>query len=104
MPQCVTCGAWHWSTTTSHKCAPQWLVHVPDWHDDDREAEHATVYAHDAQEAAESWARRHDASGDYTIIGGSPQQVQVRAASGGEWQRFEVVGETVAEYHATEVG
>jgi hypothetical protein len=97
-----------------HRCAPEFRV----WDAEGEPSEARAIFAIDAQSAAEEWAERCDVdSADYTIVGGDEVRVCVmRAADFGAcdvdeetgaitfgerrvW-RFEVTGETVAQYHA----
>tara|TARA_R110002020_G_scaffold254660_1_gene468440 strand:+ start:2079 stop:2348 length:270 start_codon:yes stop_codon:yes gene_type:complete len=55
-------------------------------------------------QAAEEWAARDDAeSADYRIVSGDEAVVHVRSGSG-MLTRWRVSGETVAAYHAAELG
>lgn len=60
------------------------------------------VYGKDQQDIVEAWAQRYDADGDYTIVGGSEEEVWIRNEDG-EITRWTVIGETVPEYHAKQI-
>ena len=60
MADCRTCGAW--CISEYHKCPPQWQVLNRDYHGDDW-GDSLTIYAHDAEEAAEKAAETIDDNG-----------------------------------------
>lgn len=97
--RCETCGQFGWIET--HKCPPRWEV----WDTDSKREWAQTIYAGDAEEAAERWAHDEDAQGDYYIIGGSEAKVFVVREDGEdcEIKKFSICGESVPEYHATEL-
>lgn len=107
---CPRCGRLLWSDDKGvHNCPPAWEV-VCDEHD----SEHVvTVYACDAQDAAELWAKRYDEdSAEYSIASGSGHEsrvVRVRRVEpvprkgGTNWEYFTVAGEFEPTYWAEAV-
>lgn len=62
-------------------------------------------HARDHEDAAAQYGERSDCeSADYTIVGGTPEVVSVRALNSGEVQIFAVSGETVNHYSARKLG
>lgn len=61
----------------------------------------ATVWARDAETAAEKWAEDDDcSSADYLIVGGDPARVKLVNVATGEAFEFRVTGEAVPTYSA----
>ena len=81
-----------------HKCSPVWEVLIDDYHGDD---DGMTVYAFDAEEAAEVAVKRWDAQGDYICIGGEEITVRVIGADKSV-KTFVVTGQSSPSYYATE--
>ncbi len=96
--RCTECRELKWEGE-QHKCLPAYLVWY-EGHGDDPEEANDTVYAHNAAYAVEKWASEHDSYGDYTIVSGSPETVKVRSRGGGDWETYEVSGESIPSYHA----
>jgi len=92
--RCKKCGEYGWVNT--HQCPPKWYVRH-DWHDDGDETE---IFATTPQEAAEKYAERSDAYGDYDIVNGSPAIVVVIEPLINQQHWFEVEGHPVPEYSA----
>jgi hypothetical protein len=84
------------STEGPHKCPPQWDVWCPD-NCEGRE-DGLTVYACDAEEAAEKYAEECDSYGDYTIVGGAPVTVVVSPLGDEHTVKVFVEGESVPSY------
>jgi hypothetical protein len=76
---------------------PRWIVKEED---DDCCFDPSPVYAWTAESAAKVWARRTDAEGGYTIVGGAAVVVTVRLEGSDESVRLVVTGEAVPEYRA----
>lgn len=94
---CKPCETYHW---TGYACMPQWYV----WQAEDPRDDATQIAGHDAQDAAERWAERDDAKGDYCIVGGSDATVCVApVAAEGPVLRFRVAGETVPKYYAEQL-
>lgn len=97
---CKTCGEYMiWPD--SHRCPPAWEIKHEEWLGDELK----TVHAHDAQAAGEKYARVTDSYGDYTIVGGSEEEVKIRKAATpteepGPWETYILSGEPVPEYRA----
>jgi hypothetical protein len=68
------------------------------------EPDFGTVWARDAEEAAEAYAEDYDCYGDYTIIQDGDRGTNVVLVREPDSEtpplRFHVIGETVPEYHA----
>jgi len=95
---CKKCGKFAiWPE--SHKCPPLWELNEPEYDEDHWEQ----IYAIDEETAAEEWADKTDAEGDYSIVDGSPAIVLIRKYGETETKKFEVTGETVPEYRANEI-
>jgi hypothetical protein len=85
----------------------KFMVWSPEHSDED---ESMTVDAFSADDAAETWAERFDADGDYIIVGGESIICMVKPIGDGHTGRnsheikyFRVGGETVNRYSADEV-
>lgn len=64
----------------------------------------------DPQDAAERWAQRHDAEGDYTIVQGSPATIRLRPDVGiaedrkeADWIVLRVSGRSDPTYRAERI-
>jgi hypothetical protein len=92
--RCAICKEYHW---TDKPCLPLFEVSWPEYDPD----EWFLIRAASPSEAAEKWAGRFDAQGDYDIIyKGNAENVIVRD-SNGETFHFDITAETVREYNAT---
>ena len=101
MPTCGKCHEWIFTTTVNdHECAPAWEIW--DFNDETRE-DARTIHGHDAEEVAQSWAARSDSDGDYSIVSGSAAVMCVSKVGSSKVQTLVVRGESVPEYHASEV-
>ena len=95
---------WHGHTAVHQQghgfpIKPAYMV----WNESESDEENARkIHAVDAEDAAERWADEYDSAGDYTIVGGSEENVSVRSPDG-KLTKFRVSGETVAKYSATEI-
>lgn len=96
---CPTCKRWR--DMQYHKCPPRWEVLVPDYHGDDWE-DAVTVFAHDAESAAEEYADTMDSESDYEICSGGAAFAKVRAVGSEEETSFVITGEMVPQYRASE--
>jgi hypothetical protein len=95
--RCHICGELQLGDT--HRCPPQWQVLDVEYHESWADA--ARVYSHRARDAAEKYADRQDAQGDYVIVGGTPAVVWVRRADDfGVGELLIVTGETIPQYSA----
>jgi hypothetical protein len=83
----------------SHVCPPKWDV----WETTEAREDARHIYARNADIAAEKYAERDDANGEYSIVGGSPIWVCVAKHGSEEISTFTVEGESVPEYTATEI-
>jgi hypothetical protein len=103
--RCPTCNKFDF--LDRHKCLPAYKVWQfwDDEKDDEKELEEyaETVYAFGHEEAAEEWAEDDDAQGDYTIVGGSETKVKVKKVGEDIIKIFEVSGESIPKYSATEI-
>ena len=92
--RCDTCNEFDW--VASHKCKPRWLV----LNADEPDAEWATFYASDAQEAGEKWADREDCdSAEYSIVAGSAATLYIKPEIGTDEPVLMIVsGEAVPVY------
>jgi len=93
---CETCGNFM-LFPNSHKCPPIFMVNEPEY-----DEEWYKIRARSFESAAEKWADKTDAEGDYSIISGNETEVIVRNEAG-EIKKFKVFGESVPEYTATEI-
>jgi len=60
--------------------------------------------ADSAEEAAELWVEQYDVqNADYLVAQGEAMEVEVRSAGEDKWERYRVVAEIVAVYHAHEL-
>jgi len=101
---CPKCGVYIFTYKGAgpHHCLPQFQVYCDEWNSID---DPCSVYANTAQDAAEKFADRYDADGDYTVVSGTNIKVKVwklgEEHSAGTW--FEVGGAPVAQYNAREM-
>jgi hypothetical protein len=91
---CSECGAYA-LTLAYHRCPPAWQVRDADDCDDD---DIVTIKAHEADEAAEKYAKQSDSDGGE---GPNERTVLVRKA-GEEWQRFKITFDYSIDYYANE--
>lgn len=76
-----------------HRCMPAWLVGM-----EMEDADHSTIYARDAEDAACTWLMQQNAgSGEYHA---RPVRVQVQPAAGGRVEIYEVQMELTPSYFA----
>ncbi len=97
--RCKTCGKFM-MYPKSHKCPPAWRAWCEDHGETEEDA--GTVYAYDAQEAAEEYASDYDIScGDYPLLdsGGSDC---ICVERDGVVKRFTIEATTVPQYSAWE--
>lgn len=66
-PRCPTCKEWMWEWNAPHRCLPEFLVQMAEWHGEKLE-DGSTVYAADAEDAAERFAREYNEDGDYALM------------------------------------
>lgn len=103
---CKQCGKYMWVGSSPHVCPPRWLVWCPDHGETESDAR--TIYAADAEGAAEEWAEIDDRdSAEYCIVGGDEVTVHVRLDddfADDEVTAWVVTGESVPSYSATSVG
>lgn len=96
---CEPCNTYHWR---DEKCMPLWAVWCPDYDQAQSDAKH--VAGKTAAHAAERWAEKDDAGGDYDIIGGCPAVVMVAPTNEeGPVLQFRVSGESVPTYRAKQL-
>lgn len=103
---CPNCG--EYCRPEGHRCAPQWLACSEDeWKEFQQglwEAfggEAVKIHAHDAEEAAEKWARQHEQSAaEFPLLDGDKKKVRVSNLDGTKVQWFEVRGVLLPEYVA----
>lgn len=91
--RCSRCHEYEWAPC---RCSPFELAQA--WQGKVEDDDWKTVWGKDPEALVERWAQRYDSNGEYSIVGGSPQEVWVR--DGDTVTKWEVVGETVPEYHA----
>lgn len=97
-PKCGDYGDLHF-----HKCPPFFEVQRIDENPANAEWE-TRVYAHDEEEAAEKWAEDDDNnSAEYSIAQGTPEKVRVRRLGETAFRVFEVSGEYIPSYSASEI-
>ena len=96
---CSVCGNFLYSS--GHKCPPKWLV----WDaEDESESDARVIYAINPDDAAELWAERDDSdSAEYSIVSGHKVTVFVKDPQLNTMKQFSVTGESVPEYHASEI-
>ena len=98
---CPRCKAFMFDPSL-HTCLPAWEV----WPIEESGKFTTTVHAPTARSAAEKWAEDYD-NGDYTIVGGSPETVNVRRIVDGHVpppiETFEVSGRSETVYTAKPV-
>ncbi len=83
----------------AHKCHPAWLVWDPDQGNTVEDAR--TIYALNAEWAAEKWAEEDDSdSAEYSIAQGTSTVVCVQPKEGGPIEKFKVTGEYEPTYSA----
>jgi hypothetical protein len=92
MSWCKTCG--NFKMFDSHLCPPAFKC-LPEG-----ETYEETIYARDAETAAEKYAEQFDSEYDYSILRGTAMRMQVTSPDG-EVSYFEVTGESVPEYSAS---
>ena len=98
--KCSICGEYDW--TRKHRCAPAWMVCPFEYltYPDTVSWDWNTVYAHDAQDAAEKFVRHDDRSAaefsEYAVVA-------VRKRADDNIRFFQVEGELVPEYTGTEL-
>lgn len=98
MPFCKKCGEWC-MYEDSHNCPPIFEVQHLGYHCDDEWEE---IRAIDEKEAAEKWAEKDDIdSAEYSIVSGSPAEVNVRKKGETTYTSYTVTGEGVPTYYAT---
>lgn len=103
--RCSKCGRFRDTFTGRmvHKCPPAWRVWCP-VERGENEADAKTIFAFDAEAAAEEWAEQDDRySAEYGIVGGSSVVVHVQAVDSDEVTRWSVSGESVPSYSASEL-
>lgn len=94
---CRKCGAFSvWQET--HECPPIFAVWCLDY--DQTEDDARRVHARTHEIAAEKWAERDDADGDYTIVRGTKVVVMVRKEGEETPKALMVEGESVPNYNA----
>lgn len=98
--RCPICQEWD---VGNHRCKPTFLV----WCEEQGECEDdaRTIYAHDAESAAQKWADQEDhESAEYSIVAQKWEPtVTVQDQRDNELKWFIVSGEAVPSYSATEV-
>lgn len=93
---CPICGRIRF-TVEKHACPPKWEVCDPN---DDPE-DWRSIYATDAEDAAERFCDEVDPHGDYQYAStGHADKILVRGADG-QVQAFYVSAEAVVQYHAS---
>lgn len=74
------------------------------WEESESRDDAREIMAHSRWDAAEKWAERDDyESAEFSIVKGNMVVVRVEDAETGEVTRFEIVGEAMPVYYATEV-
>lgn len=96
--KCKVCGEYGWRDR--HRCPPVWVCRMEGEDEDGVE-----TYAHDAERAAEKFAKAYDEDGEYSILrcGGEGYIVVVRApddTTEEEARRFTIAAESVPTYYA----
>ena len=95
---CPTCH--EYDSPVRHRCKPKFVVSIGGIGE---EAEwERTVYARDAEEAAEVAAALYDSDGDYSIVSGCSAEFFVTDIHN-VTKKFEVNGESLPEYRSTEL-
>lgn len=94
--ECKRCHEWNWAPC---RCKPYEIAQA--WRGKVDEGDWRSVWGKEPEDLVERWAERYDSNGDYTIVGGSEQEVWVR--DGDDVTKWTVRGETVPEYHATQL-
>ena len=97
--RCPECH--EYDVVSSHRCKPVWEVWSPDLSETRDDA--ARIRGISSREAAEKWGETYDSDGDYTIVGGSSVRVYVAKPLDDTVRKYEVTGEGVPEYTATEI-
>lgn len=95
---CGTCGKYGWRS--SHRCPPMHEV----WHEDshgDLGEDSTMIYSFDCEEAAEAFMDQQDEYSEWANNGESIT-VKVRPVGTETWTEFEVQGEMVTNYRASE--
>jgi hypothetical protein len=95
--RCRVCGKYDW--LAKHKCAPVWEARL---HETKWEEGWSTVYAIDAEEAAEKFCEQYDSDGEYSIVQSGSAEVEVRKPGEDVVTLFGVDAETVPQYRARE--
>jgi hypothetical protein len=100
MNKCPKCGEYIFEYEQNHhKCKPCFLV----WGVDDAEENAYKIHACDEESAAEKWAEDDDCnSAEYSIVSGDTAEVFVKSPNG-TIKKFEVSGEAIPTYTASEI-
>lgn len=95
---CERCG--QYATNVDSCLCRKFLVRA-DWLDD---IDASTVYAHDAQDAAEKYSKEYDEGGDYPIINAGGDDVTVKSVGTGDEFQFYVKAWSEPTYRASLIG
>ena len=99
MEKCAKCGE-YMVFPKSHSCKPIWEVQIEEYHGDEYWSE---VRAYDEEGAVEEFAERYDQDGEYSIVSGHYEpEIKVRKPGAKEYKIFNVYGESVSKYYASE--
>ena len=91
--KCPTCGVFLWTWKLPHVCPPAWKVRVPEWVNDDC----LTVYAIDAEAAAEKAVEDRDERGE---LAQNESSVEVMVLVGERWVIYNVTASYSVDYSA----
>lgn len=104
--KCPRCKVWGWfnvdkpsSGFSNHACPPAWEVRDKGEDDD----AWRTVYAAEADSAAEKYCDQTDCENDYNMLRAGKGTVEVRRPGADEIVTFEIEAESVPQYSAREV-
>ncbi len=98
--RCKICGEWGWFG--KHACPPEWGWRTDDTHSED---DWSTVYARDAEEAAEKAAEAYD-EGDHPLLDtrrSQPHVVIYLRNVRGDITRWRATAELIPQYHAEHI-
>lgn len=86
----------------THACPPRWEVWSAEYDEDDPHKR--SIYAHDAEAAAEKWGELDDRdSAEYSIVNGTEAKCWVQQVGSDEVVKWAVSGEYDPMYYASPV-